>query len=174
MIDVNQLARILPLSSAARRNDCIDGIVLTIMQCHAGETINRTAGLLATIDAETGSLKWMTEIGDAKYFARYDGRMGNGPGDGYRYRGRGFIMLTGRANYEAAGKAMRDDLLAHPGLAAAQYRAPIMAWFWNAHNINASCDRGDWASVRKAVNGGTNGMETFLATVKRAQAVLEA
>lgn len=173
MITSEQLSRILPLSSKARRGLYLPGIQLAILGCRAGETVNRTAGLIATIDAETGSLKWMEELGDAAYFRAYDGRMGNNQeGDGYRFRGRGFVMLTGRDNYAEASKAIGYDLLKSPAAAASAYKTHIFTWFWNLHNVNALCDRGDWTGVRRAVNGGTNGMDVFLATVHRAIEVL--
>lgn len=69
----------------------------------------------------------------------YGGRMGNNnPDDGYIYRGRGFIQLTGKDNYKAAGDAIGVDLLKNPTLAATpQVASNIAGWYWKQHNLNA-------------------------------------
>lgn len=89
----------------------------------------------------------------------YANRNGNGDvasGDGWRYRGRGFIQITGRSNYDAFSEAAAMDVEGYPDdalkpLVAAQ----IAAWFWKSRNIAPLCDQGDWKSVRRKVNGGT-------------------
>ncbi len=104
----------------------------------------------------------------------YAGRMGNGDeasGDGWRYRGRGLIQLTGKANYQAAGRALGIDLLASPDLvAAAQYAALTAGWFWQGNNLNALADRLDHAAITQRINGGAHGLEDRIA---RSQAALK-
>lgn len=91
----------------------------------------------------------------------YGGRMGNTePGDGFRYIGRGWLQLTGRANYAAASEALGLDLLADPD----QAREPdvsgrLCAWFWTTHKLNAAADRDDIEAVTRGVNGGLNGLD---------------
>ena len=91
----------------------------------------------------------------------YANRMGNGSeasGDGFAFRGRGAKQLTGRANYAAAGKALGADFITQPGLVATpKYAALTAAWFWASNNLNALADRGDFAGLTKAINGGLNG-----------------
>lgn len=91
----------------------------------------------------------------------YAGRNGNGDaasGDGWRYRGRGFIQLTGRANYAAFGHGtVADPDRAVQPLVAAQ----AAVWYWQKRNIAALCDKKEWAGVRKAVNGGLTGFADF-------------
>lgn len=174
MITEPQLARIFPSSSKSRRNGYMRGIQTAIKLTHAGETINRTAGLLATIAVETGELKWLNEIwGPTPAQRSYVGRMGNRTlSEAQRYRGRGFVMLTGRDNYEAAQEVVKG-LLERPQLAATpENSGRILAWYWNNRDINEMCDLGHWQDVRRAINGGLNGYNDFLACVKRAQAVL--
>jgi putative chitinase len=95
----------------------------------------------------------------------YSSRMGNGDeasGDGYRYKGSGFIQLTGKSNYAAFDKFVDDDILTNPSLVATKYPLASAAWFFNANKLWAICDKGDSdqvvAEVTKRVNGGHIGL----------------
>jgi len=95
----------------------------------------------------------------------YGSRMGNGDeasGDGYKFRGRGYIQLTGKDNYTAFGKAINEDIAANPDLIATKYPLLSAAWFWSSNSLNALANKGaDDASVTaitKRVNGGTIGL----------------
>jgi putative chitinase len=96
----------------------------------------------------------------------YDGRMGNTlPGDGYRYRGRGYIQITGRDNYTAIGRALDIDLVAHPEkLLDPPIAMAASLAYWDAHKLGALCPWRDkpsqpWRELCRAVNGGYNGLE---------------
>jgi putative chitinase len=108
----------------------------------------------------------------------YAGRIGNGPpasGDGWRYRGRGLIQLTGRANYRAAGAALGIPLEANPDDALKPWNAALIAgWFWGRALCNAHADKGEagLAAITKAINGGRNGLEDRAARYERALAAL--
>ncbi len=109
----------------------------------------------------------------------YAGRLGNGDrrsGDGWRYRGRGLIQITGRDNYARCSIGLygyptrllnEPDLLAQPGQAA--YSA---GWYWHAHNLNALADVGDHHAITRAINGGLIGYKDRLAWLDRARAAL--
>lgn len=90
----------------------------------------------------------------------YGDRMGNfQPGDGWKFRGRGFIQLTGRANYTAYHKAGGADVVSNPDLAMQPPHAGLAAaWYWAGRGINAAADRDDLQLVTRAVNGGLNGL----------------
>lgn len=92
----------------------------------------------------------------------YGGRMGNGPeasGDGYRYRGRGLIQLTGKDNYNSCGAALGKDLHKDPGyLETPEGAARSAGWFWNKNGLNRLADTGDIVTNTKRINGGTNGL----------------
>lgn len=91
----------------------------------------------------------------------YGGRMGNtDAGDGYKFRGRGFVQLTGKDNYAAAGKALGIDLVAHPELAAdPSIAAQISTWYWKSKGGLADAARaGDVTAATKKINGGLNGL----------------
>lgn len=91
----------------------------------------------------------------------YGGRMGNGDeasGDGYRYRGRGLIQLTGRDNYRLAGSALHLPLLDRPELLEQPEAAcRSAAWFWFSNGCNALADKGDFLATTRRINGGSNG-----------------
>ena len=92
----------------------------------------------------------------------YGGRMGNGPeasGEGYKFRGRGFIQLTGKDNYTAFSKAIGEDCVANPDLVATKYPLASAAWFFT-RCLPKCTDASDAAvtAVTKCVNGGTIGL----------------
>jgi putative chitinase len=92
----------------------------------------------------------------------YGGRMENGPeasGDGWKFRGRGYIQLTGKTNYTAFGKAINEDIAANPDLVATKYPLLSAAWFFT-RCLPKCTDASDAAvtAVTKCVNGGTIGL----------------
>jgi putative chitinase len=93
----------------------------------------------------------------------YANRMGNGDeasGDGYRFRGRGLIQITGRANYQACGTALGQPLIDTPEmLEKPECAALSAAWFWASNGLNAIADRKDVAAMTQRVNGGTLGLD---------------
>jgi len=93
----------------------------------------------------------------------YCNRIGNGPessGDGYRFRGRGYIQLTGRDNYAAFGKSINHDVTTTPDLVAEPCWAALSAaWFWQTHGLNELADTGDIVAITKRVNGGILGLD---------------
>lgn len=95
----------------------------------------------------------------------YGGRMGNGPEatkEGFKFKGRGFIQLTGKDNYKAFDATVPEDILANPDLVATKYPLLSAAWFWNSRKLNAVADQGATdavvTKVTKLVNGGTIGL----------------
>ena len=96
----------------------------------------------------------------------YANRMGNGnqaSGDGYKFRGRGFIQLTGKTNYQAFDKTVEDNIEANPDLVATKYPLLSAAWFWSKNGLNTIADQGNTTEVvtkiTKKVNGGTIGLD---------------
>ena len=115
--------------------------------------------------------KYFTSDAEARAFDRkperianrvYASRMGNGPeasGDGWRYRGRGPIQLTGRDNYRACGSAIGVDLVGDPDLLATPGPGCLAAaWFWARNGLNALADAGDFVTITRRINGGLNGL----------------
>jgi putative chitinase len=118
--------------------------------------------------------KYFPTIESAQPYARnpekiankvYSNRMGNGDeasGDGFKFRGRGYIQLTGKVNYTAFDTAVSEDILANPDLVATKYPLLSAGWFWGKNNLNALADKGalpgDVTAITKRVNGGTIGL----------------
>ncbi|WP_449102547.1 glycoside hydrolase family 19 protein [Pseudomonas extremaustralis] len=104
----------------------------------------------------------------------YADRMGNaGPGDGWKYRGRGLIQVTGKTNYAACGEALGLDLINQPELLERpQYAAMSAAWFWSANGLNTLADAGDLTKITRRINGGLTGQADRQALYDKALKVL--
>lgn len=106
----------------------------------------------------------------------YSNRMGNrdeASGDGYRFRGRGCIQLTGSANYFHAGKALGVDLIMNPELVATpMYAALTAGWFWDTHKLNQYADSRDYRTMTKKINGAYIGLEDRIKHINHAIEVL--
>jgi putative chitinase len=95
----------------------------------------------------------------------YGNRMGNGAettGEGFKFRGRGYIQLTGKANYEAFDKVVTEDLISNPDLVATKYPLLSAAWFFHKNGLHKIADEGATEAVvtkvTKRINGGTIGL----------------
>ena len=142
------------------------------------DTARRRAHFLAQVGHESGELRYTEEIasGDA-----YEGRrdLGNTEaGDGRRFKGRGLIQLTGRANYRAFGQAIGVDLLSgdNPQRIATDpwLAVEVACWFWQARGLNALADADDAHAVTRRINGGLNGLADRLRQLDRARFFLQA
>ncbi|MBF6159134.1 hypothetical protein IU453_01710 [Nocardia cyriacigeorgica] len=156
--DPGKLAAYLPHLNEAMRSADIVGS-------------KREAAFIAQVLHETDGLRTLTEYGSKGYFERNYGRstavgraLGNEqPGDGARFHGRGALQITGRYNYEQAGKALDIDLVGKPDLAAAPEHAfGIATWFWESKRLNDDADAvrstADFDAITKTINGGGNGL----------------
>ncbi len=146
-------------------NECMDAYEIN--------TPLRQAAFLAQIAHESAQLRYVEEIASG---AAYEGRkdLGNThPGDGVKFKGRGFIQTTGRSNYLACGNALGLDLINNPELLELPENACMSAgWFWQSRGLNKLADIGDMMLITKRINGGTNGLEDRLALYKKAKEVL--
>jgi len=123
----------------------------------------RQAHFLAQVGHESGHLHYAEELASGE---AYEGRsdLGNNePGDGVRFKGRGLIQLTGRANYLRYGQAIGKDLVTDehwkqvaedPGLAV-----DVACWYWDVHQLNQYADLDDVVTITKRINGGLNGLD---------------
>ena len=122
------------------------------------------AMFLAQCAHETGGFKWLKELGKDSYFAKYNNRkdLGNGPNDGAKFKGRGYIQLTGRYNYTKFAKASGIDVINNPDLVEKDLNVAAKAslWWWmNNPRARKAGQAGDIIGASKAVNGGLNGIE---------------
>jgi putative chitinase len=106
----------------------------------------------------------------------YANRMGNGneaSGDGWRYRGRGLIQLTGKHNYTKCGEGLNVDLISDPTyLESPEGAARSAGWFWNSRGLNTFADVGDIKNMTKRINGGFIGLEDRIKHYEHALHVL--
>lgn len=109
----------------------------------------------------------------------YGNRMGNGDEaskEGYQYRGRGYIQLTGKDNYRAFAQSIDDDIVSHPDLVATKYPLLSAAWFWYMRSLNVLADEGSSdevvAKITKKVNGGLHGLDDRIKHFKHYYALL--
>lgn len=107
----------------------------------------------------------------------YANRMGNGSessGDGYKYRGRGFIQLTGKNNYKLISDYFGEDFVNNPDkLLEPMWCALSAAWFWWSNGLNELADKSDTLAISKKINGGYNGLEDRLDKYAKAEIALQ-
>lgn len=119
----------------------------------------RESAFTAQILHESGSFRYTKEIASGQ---AYEGRkdLGNTQlGDGQRYKGRGLIQITGRANYERISKALGIDFLNNPEwLEQPTHAVHSACWFWWSKDLSRLADAGKFIEITKVINGGTNGL----------------
>jgi putative chitinase len=174
-ITQQQLLQILP--NARPVAGVFVPVLNTAMQRYQIVGRKRVAAFIAQLGHESGQLRYVREIwGPTPAQAKYEGRadLGNTqPGDGSKYRGRGLIQITGRANYAACGEALGLDLIIQPELLELpQYAAMSAAWFWKQNGLNDLADRDQFNTITRRINGGLNGLQDRLEIWSRARAVL--
>lgn len=170
-LTASQIRRILPL--AGTRADEFCAPLNAAMAEFSINTPARQAAFIAQVGHESGQFRYVRELASG---AAYEGRADLGnvvSGDGTRYKGRGLIQVTGRANYKACGIALGLDLIAHPELLEQPANACRSAsWFWKTHGLNELADAGDQIKITRRINGGTNGLAERLAFFETAEKVI--
>lgn len=174
-ITQQQLLQILP--NAGRQAGVFVPVLNTAISKYGIVTPARIAAFIAQVGHESGQLRYVREIwGPTAQQAGYEGRadLGNTvKGDGSKYRGRGLIQITGRANYAACGEALGLDLISRPELLEQpQHAAMSAAWFWSTKGLNTLADKGEFVKITRRINGGVNGLEDRQKLYVQAQKVL--
>lgn len=163
----------MPYAGGRRTDVFLPHLQAAVDRFRISETPLRLAHFLAQIAHESGSLRYTEEIASGE---AYEGRTSLGntqPGDGRRYKGRGLIQLTGRANYRDCGKALGLPLEAQPELLAAPREACLSAgWYWESRGLNGIAETDDARKITRIINGGFNGLEDRLASLRRTKKAL--
>lgn len=171
MITLEELKQIMPY--AGNRAETYLEHLNNAMDEFDIDTPQRQAAFLAQLAHESGSLRYVKELASGE---AYEGRkdLGNEfAGDGVRYKGRGLIQITGRANYRDCGNDLGVDLTHRPELLETpELACRSAAWFWGKKRLNEIADKGDFLLLTKRINGGTNGYQDRLAYYEKAQRVL--
>lgn len=198
MITLERLRRFAP-ACPVERAEIIGGVLRGEAETYQVSTPARLHHFLAQVGHESAGFTRLEEnlsytaarlmqvwpsrfktLNDARPFERqpyalaekvYGERMGNcAPGDGYRYRGRGLIQITGRNNYERFGRISGLALLENPGLAAdADDATRIALAYWRAEGCNLMADADDLEGITRKINGGLNGIEDRAAWLAKAR-----
>lgn len=167
-----QFKRMLPYATPQRIELFFYPLIAGMSQYEITTPLRR-AMFLANIAHESGSLKYVREIASG---AAYEGRMDLGnvvAGDGVRFKGRGLIQITGRANYAKISQAFGIDFLKSPELLEApEWAAKSACWWWEAHGCNKLADTGVFEKTVRRVNGGLNGYQDRLKHYQRITKIL--
>ncbi|QJP14659.1 peptidoglycan-binding protein [Starkeya sp. ORNL1] len=156
-ITAGQLRTLAPRGRA----DILDAVARgdAVLAKYAITTPSRLCHFLAQIAHESAGFRTTEEYASG---AAYEGRRDLGNvirGDGIRYKGRGVLQLTGRANYRAYGKRLALDLEGNPEMAAVPaISLQIACEYWKAKGLNALADRDDITGITRKINGGANGL----------------
>lgn len=172
MVTLETLAKVMPRCPLPRAAAYLPFLNEATMEYDVTSAA-RQAAFLAQIAHESGELRYMEEIASG---AAYEGRkdLGNTePGDGKRYKGRGPIQVTGRANYRKAGEALGLDLEENPFQASTkEVGFRIAAWFWKSHGLNELADAGNFERITVRINGAHTGIDSRIKYWERAKAAL--
>lgn len=180
-----------PIADAMYAN----GIDTTLRMCaflaQIGHESNRLRSITENLNYSTTALrsvfgKYFPDTTIANQYARqpekianrvYANRMGNGAessGDGWKYRGRGLIQLTGKNNYTAFSKWSGVDCVANPDQIVEDENLCVLSavWYWNTNNLSDYADREQFETITRRINGGLNGQVDRVALYERAKIIL--
>ncbi|MAZ82733.1 MAG: glycohydrolase [Hoeflea sp.] len=202
MLSPSLLRHLYPAASEEMLQAFAEGSGEILPRFGISERRDRLHFFLAQIGHESGGLRITSEnmnysakrirqvwpkrfntIADAEPYAHnpeklankvYGGRMGNDqPGDGWAYRGRGLIQITGKEGYREVGKRAHLDLVKQPDLASdPRYALTVACAFWTWKNLNKLCDGGDFVLVTKRINGGTVGLKDRFEWLAKVQSLV--
>lgn len=172
ILTVQQLQAIMPYSGH-KKSLFIDPLNAAMQEFEINTSPLRMAAFLAQVGHESGQLRYVQELASG---AAYEGRkdLGNtSPGDGVKYKGRGLIQLTGKANYIAMALALDIDCILNPAVLEEPINACRSAgWFWKNKGLNALADKPDFRTITQRINGGQNGAEDRERLYTKAKLVL--
>lgn len=166
-----QLLSIMP--NAKSRVDRYLGYINGYAEEFGINTTMRMAHYLAQIAHESSELRYTKEIASGKAY-EWRSDLGNTHrGDGVRYKGRGLIQITGRANYQAYARYCGFDVVGNPELLERPLGAVRSSmWYWSQHGLNALADADNVKTITRKINGGYNGLADRKIYLTRAKKVL--
>lgn len=167
MLTIEQFKKLFPNCPKAKIDEYFKNLCLT-MDRFGINSKKRMKMFLAQLAHESYQFKYLEEIwGPTEQQKKYEPpstvatRLGNSEkGDGFKFKGRGALQLTGRANYKTVGDYFKVDFIKNPEKAASpEWAFMIAGWFWETRKLNELADKEDLIGVTKKVNGGLNGLE---------------
>jgi len=173
MVTVDELRKICPFAKVERLRLFVEHLNDAMTEFEIDNSPLREAAFIAQVAHESGQFRYVRELASGE---AYEGRadLGNTQvGDGVRFKGRGLIQITGRANYQACGDALGIDLVADPELLETpELAARSAAWFWSEKKLNELADEENFKLITKRINGGYNGYQERVAFYERAKTVM--
>jgi putative chitinase len=170
---------ILPVKYDEAKLQLIAAALNQTFEKYAVNTSLRMSHFLAQVLHESSAFRYSVEIwGNTPAQKAYDTRtdLGNTPehdGDGYKYKGRGWIQLTGKANYQAASTEFAQDFINDPDLLSKEpWNSLAAGWYWNKRKLNGFADADDILTITKKINGGFNGLNDRKMWLVKAKTVL--
>jgi putative chitinase len=158
-VTVDQILEIASYADPTRVEELLPHMLLTMVEYDISTPL-RQAHFLAQLAHESGSFNYVEEIASGEDYEYRDDLGNTEPGDGVRFKGRGLIQITGRANYTACGEDLGVDLVKNPTRLADNDLACLSAgWFWATNDLNRYADRDDVEMVTRIINGGLNGYD---------------
>jgi len=156
-ITCQQLKQVYPLALVSRINIFLPFFNKYFDHYQVSTTL-RCSAFLAQVGHESGQLRYTEEIATGE---AYEGRENIGnifPGDGKKFKGRGLIQITGRANYTEISSDFDVDFIRHPErLTEPEWAVRSAFWFWDKRKLNILADSMNIRQITKIVNGGYNG-----------------
>lgn len=173
MITYDELRGIMPFAGKNKLNEYLEPLNQAMKEFGISDNVQREAAFIAQIAHESGSLNYVKELASGE---AYEGRadLGNTEaGDGVKYKGRGLIQITGKTNYSRVQDSLGIECVENAALLEIPINGARSAgWFWQTHGLNELADKGDFLTITKRINGGTNGYQDRLAFWERAKKVL--
>lgn len=164
MVTAEQLQKLVPSLKLEKATELADGLFLAFAEFDIN-TIDRITMCLAQFAHESSGFYYLRELGGVNYCSKYDFRKdlgNNGKGMGYKYRGGGFIQITGYANYKAAQEHFDLPFVDKPELIEQiTIACRVSCWWWYSHGLNRLADEGSeeaFKKITKIINGGYNGL----------------
>jgi len=181
-ITTDQLKRIItPVNYPPEKLQAITDALNATFDKYSINTPLRISHFLAQVLHESSAFRFSVEIwGNTPAQKKYDTRvdLGNSPeldGDGFKFRGRGWIQLTGKTNYRLASAEFSQDFITNPDLLGKEPWDGLSAgWFWTRRGLNALADADNIIAITKKVNGGFNGLNERKMWMVKAKNVLMA
>jgi len=169
----DKLAIVLPRATQSRIDTFVGPLETGLIKYGITSPL-QMAHFIAQVGHESMSFLYTEEIASG---AAYEGRQDLGntqPGDGKRYKGRGLIQLTGRANYAAYSRYAGVNYVAEPERVSTDpvVAVDVACWFWHDRGVGALAEQDDVKAVTKRINGGYNGLDDRIQNLNRAKAVL--
>lgn len=155
LLTVDDLKKLLP--GIKKPADFI-GPLNDLLPVYEITTTNRLAAFFAQTGHESASYNSLEEKASGSAYEMRKDLGNNWPGDGKKYKGRGILQITGKANYTAFGQFAKVDLLKSPERLKEPFLAVLAAcWYWRSRKLNLLADDGNFDAITKIVNGGFNG-----------------